>query len=136
MAEPADREADPAAGPGGSTQPPSKTDRVVQLVESVGGALTVALALAFTFVIAVVALGTAPVEDRVTIAAAAFSAIGTVAGTYFGIRLGADGKAKSDRQREETQAVVERVAEKVGDNQVQEARQEVRRERSQRQAGA
>lgn len=108
--------------------PPSKTDRFVHLVESAGGALTVALALAFTFIIAVVALGSSPVEDRVTVAAAAFSAIGTVAGTYFGIRLGADGKEKSERARAETQAVVERVAAKVGEQPVKEARQEVRRE--------
>ncbi len=77
-----------------------------------------------------VAIASAAAEDRVTIATAAFTGIGTIAGAYFGIRVGAEGKERAEQDRQEAQLVVERVADKrkVDPGAVREAREEVRQE--------
>jgi hypothetical protein len=110
--------------------PSSRTARLIRLIETSGAALTVALAITFTFVVALVAIPLAAGRDRVTIATAAFTGIGTIAGAYFGIRVGAEGKEKAEKDRQEAQLVVERVADKaeVGAGAVREAREEVRAE--------
>jgi hypothetical protein len=109
----------------------SRTDRLIGLVEHSGAALTVALAITFTFVVALVAIPLAAPSDRVTVATAAFTGIGTIAGAYFGIRVGAAGKERAEQERQEAQLVVERVADKreVAPGAVREAREEVRREK-------
>ncbi len=96
--------------------------------QSSGGALCVLLAITFTFVVALVAIPLAPGGDRVTLATAAFTGIGTIAGAYFGVRVGSDGKERAERDRNEAQLVVERVASKVDDAPVREARDEIRQE--------
>lgn len=105
-----------------------RTDRVIDLIQTSGGALTVALAITLTFVVALVAIPLASGGDRVTIATAAFTGIGTIAGAYFGVRVGADGKERAEQDRQEAQLVVERVAAKVNERPVREAREEVRQE--------
>lgn len=105
-----------------------RTDRVIDLIQTSGGALTVALAITLTFVVALVAIPLASGGDRVTIATAAFTGIGTIAGAYFGLRVGADGKERAEQDRQEAQLIVERVAAKVNERPVREARDEVRQE--------
>ncbi len=107
-----------------------RTDRLISLIQTSGGALTVALAITLTFVVALVAIPLASGGDRVTIATAAFTGIGTIAGAYFGLRVGADGKERAEQDRQEAQLVVERVAAKVDEGPVREAREEVRQEQS------
>lgn len=104
------------------------TDRVINLIQTSGGALTVALAITLIFVVALVAIPLASGGDRVTIATAAFTGIGTIAGAYFGVRLGADGKERAEQDRQEAQLIIERVAAKVNERPVREAREEVREE--------
>ncbi len=106
----------------------SRTDRLIGLVEHSGAALTVALAITFTFIVALVAIPLAAASDRVTVATAAFTGIGTIAGAYFGIRVGAEGKERAEQERQEAQLVVERVAAKgeVAPGAVRQAREEVR----------
>ena len=70
----------------------SRFDGLVGLIENSGAALTVALAIFFTFVIALVAIPLTSAPHRVTVATAAFTGIGTIAGAYFGVRVGAHGK--------------------------------------------
>ncbi len=108
----------------------SRLDGLVGLIQNSGAALTVALAITFTFVIALVAIPLTPASHRVTVATAAFTGIGTIAGAYFGVRVGAHGKEGAERDRQEAQLIVERVAAKVGEGPTKEAREEVRQERT------
>jgi len=119
---------DPPTTRDGPDNPVSRTDRLIYLIQSSGGALCVLLAITFTFVVALVAIPLAPGGDRVTLATAAFTGIGTIAGAYFGVRVGSDGKERAERDRNEAQLVVERVASKVDDAPVREARDEIRQE--------
>jgi len=64
----------------------------------------------------------------VTLATAACTGTGTIAGAYFGVRVGSDGKERAERDRNEAQLVVERVAAKFDDAPVREARDEIRQE--------
>jgi hypothetical protein len=120
--------ADPRDTRDGPDNSAPRTDRLISLIQTSGGALTVALAITLTFVVALVAIPLAADGDRVTIATAAFTGIGTIAGAYFGVRVGADGKERAEQDRQEAQLVVERVAAKVDDAPVREAREEVRQE--------
>ncbi len=124
MADPGDttrERPDDAASRGGG---------LIGLIQNSGAALTVALAITFTFVVALVAIPLAAPSDRVTVATAAFTGIGTIAGAYFGIRVGAEGKERAEQDRHEAQLALERVADKgeVAPGAVREAREEVRRE--------
>ena len=114
----------------GQRNPPPRADRLVSLIQTSGGALTVALAISFTFVVALVAIPLAAGRDRVTVATAAFTGIGTIAGAYFGLRVGAEGKEQAEQDRQEAQLALERVADKseVQSGAVREAREEVRKE--------
>ena len=87
----------------GSGSSPAATERLSALIQNAGAALTIALALLFSFIVALVALAGAQGEGRVTVATAAFSAIGTIAGTYSGLRLGAHGKEHAERGRAEAE---------------------------------
>ncbi len=108
----------------------SRAGGLIGLIQNSGAALTVALAITFTFVVALVAIPLAAASDRVTVATAAFTGIGTIAGAYFGIRVGAEGKERAEQDRHEAQLALERVADKgeVAPGAVREAREEVRRE--------
>ena len=90
-------------GQSGNGSPPAATERLSALIQNAGAALTIALALLFSFIVALVALAGAEGEGRVTVATAAFSAIGTIAGTYSGLRLGAHGKEQAERGRDEAE---------------------------------
>jgi hypothetical protein len=111
------------------------SQRFAEVAQSSGAMLTVLVALFFMLVISVVALFRSASGDVATVAGAAFTAMGTIAGGYGGVRIGAHGKEQSDRSAHETQLVLERVAEKGGEGQVKDARQEVREDLAQRQNG-
>ena len=81
----------------GQRNPPPRADRLVSLIQTSGGALTVALAISFTFVVALVAIPLAEGVDRVTVATAAFTGIGTIAGAYFGLRVGGRARSRPNR---------------------------------------
>jgi hypothetical protein len=55
-------------------------------------------------------LGTVPDGERATVAAAAFSVIGTTVGAYFGVRVGAKGKEEAEEDRRVATAKIERLA--------------------------
>lgn len=108
----------------------SPTQRFTELAQTSGAMLTVLVALTFILIISVVALLKASDNDVATVAGAAFTGIGTIAGGYTGVRIGAHGKERSDRVARESQLVLERVAEKGEDGQVKQAREEVREDLS------
>lgn len=112
------------------TKAASPTQRFTELAQTSGAMLTVLVALTFILIISVVALLKAADDDVATVAGAAFTGIGTIAGGYTGVRIGAHGKERSDRVARESQLVLERVAEKGEEGQVKEARKEVREDLS------
>lgn len=117
--------------------PPSApfSQRFAEVAQSSGAMLTVLVALFFMLVISVVALFRTASGDVATVAGAAFTAMGTIAGGYAGVRIGAHGKEQSDRSAHETQLVLERVAEQGDAGQVTAARQQVRDGLAGRQTG-
>lgn len=90
-----------AAGEGG----------IVGVISATGAIIVVGLGLAFVFVITLVSLGTVPDDQKSTVVTAAFTVLGTVVGTYFGMRAGAAGKERAEAARElETMKVQELAA--------------------------
>lgn len=96
-------------GPGGP--PPEAEGGIVGIISAAGAIMVVGLGLAFVFVITLVSLGTVPEDQRSTIVASAFTVLGTVVGTYFGVRAGAAGKDRAEAARDaETMKVQELAA--------------------------
>jgi threonine/homoserine/homoserine lactone efflux protein len=84
---------------------------LVGVISAAGAIIVVGLGLAFVFVITLVSLGTVPDDQKSTVVAAAFTVLGTVVGTYFGVRAGAAGKERAEAARElETMKVQELAA--------------------------
>lgn len=102
----------------------SFSQRFTAVVQSSGAALMVVIALLFTFIIAVVALLAA--SNGSTVATAAFTAIGTIAGGYSGVRVGGDGKEQSDKQRDQTQLLVKELVTRTDESVVNAATEAVR----------
>ena len=81
------------------------------VISAAGAILVVGLGLTFVFVITLVSLGTVPGDQKSTVVASAFTVLGTVVGTYFGVRAGSAGKERAEAARElETMKVQELAA--------------------------
>ena len=100
---------DPPA-PGGQ---PAEEGGIVGVISAAGAVIVVGLGLAFVFVITLVALGTVPEDERSTVVTAAFTVLGTVVGTYFGVRAGAAGKERAEAAREAETIKVQELAASV-----------------------
>jgi hypothetical protein len=74
-----------------------KASWIADVAQNAGAAVTIWLALLLAAAIGIAALILVPGGDRSTVATAVLSAIGTIAGGYAGIRVGAHGKAESDK---------------------------------------
>ncbi len=84
---------------------------IVGVISAAGAIIVVGLGLAFVFVITLVSLGTVPDDQKSTVVTAAFTVLGTVVGTYFGVRAGAAGKERAEAARDlETLKVQELAA--------------------------
>lgn len=70
------------------------------VISAAGAILVVGLGLVFVFVVTLVSLGTVPDGQKSTVVAGAFTVIGTVVGTYFGVRAGSAGKERVEAARE------------------------------------
>ena len=101
----------PLPDPPAPDSQPAEEGGIVGVISAAGAVIVVGLGLAFVFVITLVALGTVPDDERSTVVTAAFTVLGTVVGTYFGVRAGAAGKERAEAAREaETMKVQELAA--------------------------
>jgi hypothetical protein len=80
--------------------PPQEQGGIAVVISAIGGILVVSLGLVFVFVISIVSLGTVPGDQKATVITAAFGVLGTVVGTYFGVRAGAAGKERAEAARD------------------------------------
>ncbi len=80
------------------------------VISAAGAIIVVGLGMAFVFVIALVSLGTVPPDQRSTVVAGAFTVLGTVVGTYFGVRAGAAGKQAAEAARDAETLKVQELA--------------------------
>jgi hypothetical protein len=85
-------------GSGQAGAPPERGG-IGALLSAAGAILVVTLGLVFVFIITLVSLGTVPADQKSTVIAAAFTVLGTVVGTYFGVRTGAAGKENAEAAR-------------------------------------
>jgi hypothetical protein len=83
-----------------SHEPPAQPGGIVGVISALGGVLVVCLGLVFVFIIALVSLGTVPDDQNATVVTAAFGVLGTVVGTYFGVRAGSAGKERAEAARD------------------------------------
>ena len=98
---------DPARAGGGQAE----EGGIAGVVAAAGAIIVVGLGLTFVFVICLVSLGTVPDDQKSTVVASAFTVLGTVVGTYFGVRAGSAGKERAEAARElETLKVQELTA--------------------------
>ena len=81
-----------------------------EIIATSGGIIVVLVGVGAVVTITSASLGTVPEGERATIAAAAFSVLGTIVGAYFGIRVGARGKEAAEEDRRLATAKVERLA--------------------------
>jgi hypothetical protein len=93
----------------GDTAPEEQTG-TIGLVQATGGILVVVLGLVFVFILALVAMGTVQEDEKSTIVSAAFTVLGTVVGTYFGVRAGAAGKERAEAARDFESLKVQELA--------------------------
>jgi len=94
------------------------------LAGSAGGVIVVIIGLGTLGTIATASLGTVPDGEKATVAAAAFSVLGTIIGAYFGVRVGSLGKKEADEQRNLATAKVERLAAELNPDQAKRAMSE------------
>jgi len=86
---------------------------LARVIAAAGAILVVALGLVFVFIIALVSLGTMPDSQKSTVVASAFTVIGTVVGTYFGVRAGSAGKQRAEAARDLESMKVQELAARV-----------------------
>jgi hypothetical protein len=100
----------PTVPPGKGASAPEEGG-LAGVISAAGAILVVGLGLTFVFVITLVSLGTVPGDQKSTVVASAFTVLGTVVGTYFGVRAGSAGKERAEAARElETMKVQELAA--------------------------
>lgn len=91
------------------------------VIAAAGAIIVVGLGLIFVFVISLVSLGTVPDGQKSTVVAAAFTVIGTVVGTYFGVRAGSAGKERVEAARDREMMKVQELAASVDPGTAKEA---------------
>jgi hypothetical protein len=80
------------------------------LLASSGGLVVVVIGVIAVMTITTASMGTVPEEQQATVAAAAFTVLGTIIGAYFGVRVGAHGKQEAEAARVASEAKVARLA--------------------------
>jgi len=80
------------------------------LLTASGGLVVVVVCVLAVMAITTTAMGSVPDEQKATVAAAAFTVLGTIVGAYFGVRVGAHGKAEAEEARVVSEAKVARLA--------------------------
>jgi hypothetical protein len=80
------------------------------LLANSGGLVVVVVCVIAVMTIASTSMATVPDDQQATVAAAAFTVLGTIVGAYFGVRVGAHGKAEAEAARAASDAKVVRLA--------------------------
>jgi hypothetical protein len=101
----------PRAKDGGAAAGLSAVIREIgALLTASGGLVVVVVCVLAVMAITTTAMGSVPDEQKATVAAAAFTVLGTIVGAYFGVRVGAHGKAEAEDARVASEAKVARLA--------------------------
>lgn len=101
----------PRAKDGGLAAGASAVIREVgELLSRSGGLVVVVIGVLAVMAITTAALGTVPETERATIAASAFTVLGTIVGAFFGVRVGSRGKDEAEAARAVAATKVERLA--------------------------
>jgi hypothetical protein len=80
------------------------------LLTASGGLVVVVVGVLAVMTIATASIGSVPDEQTATVAAGAFTVLGTIVGAYFGVRVGAHGKSEAEAARVASEAKVARLA--------------------------
>ena len=80
------------------------------LLTASGGLVVVVVCVLAVSAITTAAMASVPDEQKATVAAAAFTVLGTIVGAYFGVRVGAHGKSEAEEARLASEAKVARLA--------------------------
>jgi hypothetical protein len=83
---------------------------IVGVITAAGAIIVVGLGLVFVFVLTIVGMNVVPEDQRSTLVTAAFTVIGTVVGTYFGVRAGSAGKERAEAARDLESVKVQELA--------------------------
>ena len=80
------------------------------LLASSGGLVVVVVGVIAVMTITTASVASVPGEQAATVAAGAFTVLGTIIGAYFGVRVGAHGKDAAEAARAVSEAKVARLA--------------------------
>jgi hypothetical protein len=80
------------------------------LLAGSGGLVVVVVGVLAVMTITTASVATVPGEQAATVAAGAFTVVGTIVGAYFGVRVGAHGKQEAEAARVASEAKVARLA--------------------------
>jgi hypothetical protein len=80
------------------------------LLTASGGLVVVVVGVLAVSAITTASMATVPEEQQATVAAGAFTVLGTIIGAYFGVRVGAHGKQEAEAARVASEAKVARLA--------------------------
>ena len=80
------------------------------LLAGSGGLVVVVVGVLAVMTITTASIATVPGEQAATVAAGAFTVVGTIVGAYFGVRVGAQGKSEAEAARVASEAKVARLA--------------------------
>jgi hypothetical protein len=80
------------------------------LLTASGGLVVVIVCVLAVTTITTASMGSVPDEQKATVAAAAFTVLGTIVGAYFGVRVGAHGKSEAEAARVVSEEKVARLA--------------------------
>jgi hypothetical protein len=80
------------------------------LLASSGGLVVVVVGVIAVMTITTASVASVPGEQAATVAAGAFTVLGTIVGAYFGVRVGAHGKQEAEAARVASEAKVARLA--------------------------
>ena len=80
------------------------------LLAGSGGLVVVVIGAIAVTTISTASIATVPGEQAATVAAGAFTVLGTIVGAYFGVRVGAHGKSEAEAARVASEAKVARLA--------------------------
>jgi len=80
------------------------------LLASSGGLVVVVAGVISVMTITTASVASVPGEQAATVAAGAFTVLGTIVGAYFGVRVGAHGKQEAEAARVASEAKVARLA--------------------------
>jgi hypothetical protein len=81
-----------------------------ELLANAGGLVVVVIGAIAVTTITTASIATVPGEQAATVAAGAFTVLGTIVGAYFGVRVGAHGKSEAEAARVASEAKVARLA--------------------------